>query len=59
MAEVERIKENIANELRAGAVVSTMSQAVQERERPFIHAFFLFEVMSGYNRSQRLNLIST
>ena len=32
MAEVERIKQTIANGVRAGAVVSTMSQAVQERE---------------------------
>lgn len=32
MAEVEKIEENIANEVRAGAVVSTMSHAVHERE---------------------------
>lgn len=32
MAEVERMDENIANEVRAGAVVSTTSHAVQERE---------------------------
>lgn len=32
MAEVERIQEITANRVRAGAVVSSMSQAVQERE---------------------------
>lgn len=32
MAEVEQVEESIANGVRAGAVVSTMSQAVQERE---------------------------
>lgn len=32
MAEVERIEESTANGVRAGAVVSTLSQAVQERE---------------------------
>lgn len=32
MARVERIEEVTANRVRAGAVVSTMSQAVQERE---------------------------
>lgn len=32
MAEVEILEESIANGVRAGAVVSTMSQAVQERK---------------------------
>lgn len=32
MAEVERISEHTADGVRAGAIVSTMSQAVQERE---------------------------
>lgn len=36
MAEVERVDEAIANGVRAGAVVSTMSQAVQERESPLL-----------------------
>jgi len=33
MAEVQRLEETIANGVRAGAIVSTLSQAVQERER--------------------------
>ena len=32
MAGMERIEEVTANRVRAGAVVSSMSQAVQERE---------------------------
>lgn len=32
MAEVQRIEDFTASGVRAGAVVSTMSQAVQERE---------------------------